>query len=301
MDAEQFDSPNEQQKSKELKTKEAYFARLSQWAEEAKAAQLMSNYLYLNYNYNYNCNYYYTQAQNRNLVQPMTRRRRRRFDPVRVLDDVHQREVIHHFGGSQMLIAPFWKRALAEFLDALILSVVKVALALGFVRIFSIDLENSLLSKAFKEDNPFMALFDLSMDIISLPYNLLIVILLTKLNVCLYECWWTIFNNGATPGKWLMKIRVVYVEAVVPLQHNAPAHFIFQGQTRPQWAMLYPCETPSFTRSLLRALTKNMVVTFFFPVCIVMILLKNNRTTYDIVTKTVVVESTPNQPHPHHF
>ncbi|EDW11075.1 protein FAM8A1 [Drosophila mojavensis] len=309
MDTEQTqnDAPGKQRQVSDLSMKEAYFASLSQWAEQVKAMQLMTNYMLFQYNVNFvrNSNFInqiqmQMQVQNRALYQPIHPRRRRRFNPVHVLDDAHQREIIRRYGGTQMLIAPFWKRAMAELVDSLILSIIKILLACGIAYMFGVDLESSLLSRTFKDDNPFIALFNLSLEVFSLSYDLLLIIVLIKLVVCFYECLWTMYGNGATPGKWLMKIRVVYVEAVVPLQRHVPAHFIFQTQPHPQWALLYPGETPGLMRSLLRALTKNMVMTFLFPVCIIMVLLKNNRTTYDIVTKTVVVESNPSEPQRRH-
>ncbi|TDG53564.1 hypothetical protein AWZ03_000379 [Drosophila navojoa] len=297
----QTDAPGKQQQVSDLSMKEAYFASLSQWAEQVKAMQLMTNYMIFQYSASIVNNNIYNNQRQMQLQWQMQNaaaypRRRRRINPVRALDAAHQREIIRRYGGIQMLIAPFWKRAVAELVDSLILSIIKTVLAFVIAYMFGFDLESSLLSRSFKDENPFMALFDLSLDIFSLSYDLLLIIVLTKLVVCVYECLWTMYNDGATPGKWLMKIRVVYVEAVMPLQRHVPAHFIFQTQPHPQWAMLYPCETPGPMRSLLRALIKNMVTTFLFPVCIIMILLKNNRTTYDFVTKTIVVESNPSEP-----
>ncbi|XP_064541791.1 protein FAM8A1-like [Drosophila montana] len=265
--------------------KEAYFASLAEWAQQARAAQLLPNCLIFNYNYNY--------PQFGALYQPMPpgpRTMRPRFNAIRVLDDVHQRELVRRFGGTRVLVAPFWKRTLAEIVDALIAFILKVIVAFLFFHLFNIDFEKSVLSKTLKEESTFMTLFDLSMDIISLSYDLLAIILLTKLIVCFYECLWTTYNNGATPGKSLMNIRVVYVEAMVPLRLNAAPHFIFQSQREPLWALVFPGVTPCFMRSFLRAFVKNMVMTVFFPICVVMIFLKNNRTTYDIITKTAVIE-----------
>ncbi|XP_032294342.1 protein FAM8A1-like [Drosophila virilis] len=273
------------EKPKVWSPKEAYFASLAEWAQQARAAQMLPNWLIFNYNEIY--------SQFGVLYQPMTlgaRTVRPRFNAIRVLDDVHQRELVRRFGGTRVQVAPFWKRTLAEIVDALIAFILKVIVAFLFFHLFNIDFEKSVLSKTLKEESTFTTLFDLSMDIISLSYNLLAIILLTKLIVCFYECLWTTYNNGATPGKSLMNIRVVYVEAMLPLRLNAAPHFIFQLQREPFWALAYPGDTPCFMRSFLRAFVKNMVMTVFFPICVVLIFLKNNRTTYDIITKTAVIE-----------
>lgn len=273
------------EKPKACSPKEAYFASLAEWAQQARAVQMLPNFLI----FNYNDNYFHFGA----LYQPMAlgpRSVRPRFNAIRVLDDMHQRELVRRFGGTRVQVAPFWKRTLAEIVDSLITFILKVIVAFLFFHLFNIDFEKSILSKTLKEESTFTTLFDLSMDIISLSYNLLAIILLTKLIVCFYECLWTTYNNGATPGKSLMNIRVVYVEAMLPLRLNAAPHFIFQSQREPFWALVYPGETPCFMRSFLRAFVKNMVMTVFFPICVVLIFLKNNRTTYDIITKTAVIE-----------
>lgn len=44
-------------------------------------------------------------------------------------------------------------------------------------------------------------------------------------------------------------------------------------------------------RSFARALIKNLGMTLLFPICVLMVFFKNNRTAYDVLTKTIVVES----------
>lgn len=131
-------------------------------------------------------------------------------------------------------------------------------------------------------------------ELLNFTSELLVLEIITKLIVCLYEAMWTShgqFQNnllsGATPGKMLLGIRILYVEAVA-LIDPVPAGVNNQASPR---ALLYPAQNLGFQRALVRALTKNIFVTFLFPICFITFLNRqNNRTIYDVLTKTVVVE-----------
>lgn len=125
--------------------------------------------------------------------------------------------------------------------------------------------------------------------------DLLLVEIITKVLVCFYEAMWTAqgqtFVGGATPGKIIMGIRILYVEGVVPLgQLPAGLNLNHSVQMR---ALLYPAANPGFRRALLRAIAKNMLMTLMFPMCFVLLFFRNNRTGYDVMTKTIVVEENP--------
>lgn len=117
--------------------------------------------------------------------------------------------------------------------------------------------------------------------------------------VCIYEAMWTAHGQstigGATPGKIIMGIRILYVEAVVPLgglgQINADPNF--NASSTQMRALMYPASNPGFRRALLRAIAKNMLMTLMFPMCFVLLFFRNNRTGYDVMTKTIVVEENP--------
>lgn len=115
--------------------------------------------------------------------------------------------------------------------------------------------------------------------------------ILTKVMVCIYEAMWTAQGQSATPGKIIMGIQILYVEAVVPIgQINAEPNFNASTQLR---ALMYPASNPGFRRALLRAIAKNMLMTLMFPMCFVLLFFRNNRTGYDVMTKTIVVEENP--------
>lgn len=133
------------------------------------------------------------------------------------------------------------------------------------------------------------------LEFLSFSSDLLLVEIFTKVMVCIYEAMWTAQGQsaigGATPGKIIMGIRILYVEAVVPLgQIHGDANFNAPPQMR---ALMYPASNPGFRRALLRAIAKNMLMTLMFPMCFVLLFFRNNRTGYDVMTKTIVVEENP--------
>ncbi|KAH8403098.1 hypothetical protein KR222_004971, partial [Zaprionus bogoriensis] len=279
-----------------VSARNAYFASLAEWTKQMAAAQMLCQYMI----FHYNCQFLEKQMELGRQMSQVPRAVRPQFGVFTWYNEAEQQEIVQRLGGTEAIAAPFWKRVVAELIDVIIIIVVKLVTA--FIIVFSdlnIDFERIVGSKALKGKGIFLSLFDVSMDFIKLSTEFFFFIILTKLLVCFYECLCMTFNNGATPGKEIMKLRVLYVEAVVPLQQMVMPVFIFQIQREPFWVMLYPAEQPTFMRSFMRTFAKNLVVTLFFPICLILIFLRNNRTTYDIISKTIVVEtdtlpSTPN-------
>lgn len=130
---------------------------------------------------------------------------------------------------------------------------------------------------------------------ISFSSDLLVVEVFTKILVCIYEALWTAQGHsiigGATPGKIIMGIRILYIEALVPIgQINIESNINVSAQMR---ALMYPALNPGFRRALLRAIAKNLLMTLMFPMCFILLFFRNNRTGYDVMTKTIVVEENP--------
>lgn len=293
--------------NKDLTTKEAYFASLEEWAKQAALIQMFPNYLFANYNYPPLLPAPLPPFLPGISIDPLQANRpsplqatnppanvpvdRPSFNRLRILNEAQQQEIIQRHGGTEVVVAPFWKRAIAEAIDVFILFILKIIVTFSLFHVFDLDFDKDVMRKTLDEEDIFVSFFDISMDFLTLSSDLLLIEMLTKLIICWYECLWTVFYNGATPGKSLMKIRILYVEAVVPLQAPVVPQFIFQPQREPLRALLYPAENPTLLRALMRALAKNFVMTLLFPICVVMIFFKNNRTAYDILTKTIVVEA----------
>lgn len=117
--------------------------------------------------------------------------------------------------------------------------------------------------------------------------------IITKFFVCIYEALWTRDGighlGGATPGKICMNLRVIHVDAVVPLP-NQPAANVNNINQMPLRALVFPAQNLGFKRALTRAFAKNLLMALMFPLCFIMLFFRNNRTCYDIMTKTIVVE-----------
>ncbi|KAL7741634.1 hypothetical protein ACLKA6_019402 [Drosophila palustris] len=284
-----------------LSTKEAYFASLSEWARQSHDLQMFYNFL--NFSHAIHQSNQLIQEEAQAIVRvnnPELRGSRSDIELVRLLDGEQRLQIIQGWGGTEMLVAPFWKRATAELIDTLIICILKIILAFLIHNSSSPDFEKHIARKSLSEEQIYISLFEVSLDLFTLSYDVLVFILLTKAIVCCYECLWIIFNNGSTPGKYWMNLRVLYVETMVPLEQQRE---VFQVQSTAFWALIYPAVTPNGLRTFLRVVTKNLIVTCIFPVCIILLFPRNNRTTYDIISKTVVVEMNterpPTQPRPH--
>jgi uncharacterized RDD family membrane protein YckC len=53
---------------------------------------------------------------------------------------------------------------------------------------------------------------------------------------------------------------------------------------------VYPATDLGLGTALWRSFVKNMILAFFFPVCLSMFFFQNNRAAYDVLCKTIVVE-----------
>lgn len=206
-----------------------------------------------------------------------------------MLDPARQEEIINRNGGYEYIIAPLWKRFVAEAIDIIIIFLLRVMTTMAFIDFFEIDLldiDFDAIRNSIEEDYT---------ELLSYTSELIFLEIITKCAVCVYETLWTIHGQGqiggATPGKMLMGIRIVHVDAVVLLD-PPPAGGLVANQQTPIRALLYPAENPGFRRALCRSVAKNALIALLFPICFLMFF-RHNRTMYDVMTKTIVVEDNP--------
>ena len=202
-------------------------------------------------------------------------------------------------GGYEYIIAPIWKRFVAESIDVVILFLIKLLLTFAIVDVLNIDLGTALDLNTLKT-----SLEDDYSNIFNLASELIILELITKVMVCIYETLWTMDNannlGGATPGKLVMGIRILYVESVVlmdqdqpvgnpPVVGNMPAVNFLNNRVK---ALLYPARGPGWKRAFCRAFIKNatVIIPVVYPVYFLTFMFRNNRMGYDVLTKTIVVE-----------
>lgn len=285
--------------------KQIYFELLRTWVQHAQMQQQMQAYFpyYLINNYpqlfqpgvagapgasGQSANGVLANATaNGNQVQAAANGNQRRG--AELLDPARQEEIINRNGGYEYIIAPMWKRFVAEAIDIVIIFLLKVMTTMAFIDFFDIDLldiDFDAIRNSIEEDYT---------ELLSFTSELIFLEIITKCAVCIYETMWTINGQGqiggATPGKMLMGIRIVHVEAVVLL--NPPQPGMAANNQNPIRALLYPATNPGFKRALCRSVAKNALIALFFPMSFLVFFFKHNRTIYDIMTKTIVVEDNP--------
>lgn len=101
------------------------------------------------------------------------------FDSTR---QARQDEIISLNGGYEYTIAPLWKRLVAEIIDIFILFLIKLMVTFALVDIFdlnlSIDLDFNSIRNSLEDDYT---------EILNFTSELLVLEIVTKIAVCIYE------------------------------------------------------------------------------------------------------------------
>ncbi|XP_072365779.1 protein FAM8A1-like [Scyliorhinus torazame] len=174
-----------------------------------------------------------------------------------------------HPRGREYTIPSLMHRFLAEMVDFLILFLLKAVVVLTVMHICGIkDLSKFALNYIIEEIDEDTSLEDLQ--------KMMAVALMYRLLVCFYEivCLWGV--GGATPGKFLLGLRVVSCDSSVLVAPNR--------------VLVIPAQNVSISSSSIRALIKNFSIAFFFPAFVTLLFFQHNRTAYDIVAGTIVIK-----------
>ncbi|CAG9855410.1 unnamed protein product [Phyllotreta striolata] len=173
----------------------------------------------------------------------------------------------------EFIIPPLWKRAAAELIDFLLLLLFKVALT--FLLLESFD----VIDMGFYGLELFQKNLENSEGTVPMAVELLTLELLHRVIVCLYEAYFLKGKLCATPGKRYMGLMVITVEAITSVP-GRPFETVSVTRAKPLgWRQ-------SFTRATL----KNLFVGLFLPLCIAFYIFPHNRTSYDMMSKSLVVE-----------
>lgn len=183
--------------------------------------------------------------------------------------------------GQEFLIPSLWKRFAAETIDFFILLVLKIMvtyIAVDFFEIVNLDKYDLNLIRDEKMD--IKAALEVTSEIVTLE-------VIHRFVVCLFEAvcvsHGTLAPGGATPGKSIMRLRVVSCSSVDQMDNNhvrvIPARDIGIG-----WAII-------------RAFIKNVFMAFLFPIFFPMFFFQYNRTAYDLICSCIVVEDLPIERH----
>uniref|UniRef100_A0A3Q4AG12 RDD domain-containing protein n=1 Tax=Mola mola TaxID=94237 RepID=A0A3Q4AG12_MOLML len=158
---------------------------------------------------------------------------------------------------------------LAEMVDFFILFFIKATIIISIMHLSGIkDVSKFAMHFIVEEIDE-----DTSMEELQ---KMMLVALVYRILVCFYEivCIWG--AGGATPGKFLIGLRVVTCDSSVLVQPNR--------------VLVVPATNVSLSASTVRALNKNFSIAFFFPAFITLLFFQHNRTVYDMVAGTIVVK-----------
>ncbi|XP_068180123.1 protein FAM8A1-like [Antennarius striatus] len=171
-------------------------------------------------------------------------------------------------GREYSIPSPF-QRLLAEMVDFFILFFIKATIIISIMHLSGIkDVSKFAMHFIVEEIDE-----DTSMEELQ---KMMLVALVYRILVCFYEivCIWG--AGGATPGKFLIGLRVVTCDSSVLVQPNR--------------VLVVPATNVSLSASTVRALNKNFSIAFFFPAFITLLFFQHNRTVYDMVAGTIVVK-----------
>ncbi|KAM6350497.1 protein FAM8A1 [Podargus strigoides] len=170
--------------------------------------------------------------------------------------------------GREFIIPSLAHRFIAEMVDFFILFFIKATIVLSIMHLSGIkDISKFAMHYIIEEIDEDTSMEDLQ--------KMMVVALIYRLLVCFYEiiCIWG--AGGATPGKFLLGLRVVTCDTSVLIA--------------PSRVLVIPSSNVSVTTSTIRALIKNFSIASFFPAFITLLFFQHNRTAYDIVAGTIVV------------
>lgn len=171
--------------------------------------------------------------------------------------------------GREYSIPSPLQRFLAEMVDFFILFFIKATIILSIVHLSGMkDISKFAMHFIVEEIDE-----DTSMEELQ---KMMLVALVYRILVCFYEiiCIWG--AGGATPGKFIVGLRVVTCDSSVLVQPNR--------------VLVVPATNVTLSASTVRALNKNFSIAFFFPAFITLLFFQHNRTVYDIVAGTIVVK-----------
>uniref|UniRef100_A0A1A7X9A4 Family with sequence similarity 8, member A1 n=1 Tax=Iconisemion striatum TaxID=60296 RepID=A0A1A7X9A4_9TELE len=171
--------------------------------------------------------------------------------------------------GREYSIPSPLQRLMAEMVDFFILFFIKATIIISIMHLSGIkDVSKFAMHFIVEEIDE-----DTSMEELQ---KMMLVALVYRVLVCFYEivCIWG--AGGATPGKFLLGLRVVTCDSSVLVQPNR--------------VLVVPATNVSLSASTVRALNKNFSIAFFFPAFITLLFFQHNRTVYDMVAGTIVVK-----------
>ncbi|CAN9503948.1 unnamed protein product [Ophioblennius macclurei] len=171
--------------------------------------------------------------------------------------------------GCEFTIPSPLQRFLAETVDFCILFCVKVTIVLWIMHLSGMkDITKFITQFIVVEIDENTSMEDIEKILaVALAYRVLVFVYET---ICIWGA------GGATLGKFLLGLRVVTYDTSSVVEHNR--------------VLVVPATNVSLSASAVRALKKNLSIAFLIPVFITLFFFRHNRTAYDIMAGTIVVQ-----------
>lgn len=183
-------------------------------------------------------------------------------------------------------IPPIWKRAVAELIDFFILLIIKLLVTFLILDTFSISTNIARMNISQWIENPQLAAqLSTEVALLEIPFRIIVII---------YETYFSVKYAG-TPGKRWMGLRVVHVRELSVMDSDVlrPLTAGVARQSR-TCVRIIPATILPFRFALMRSVLKNAFVGLLMsPVCFSFIFVNQNRTGYDVMTNSMVVEYKP--------
>ncbi|XP_076261548.1 protein FAM8A1 isoform X2 [Rhynchophorus ferrugineus] len=176
----------------------------------------------------------------------------------------------------EFIIPPLWKRLCAELIDFCILFIFKLVLTFLFMDFINLGtLDHYGLEAIRKSFEGSEIAFPLAIELLSLE-------LIHRFVVCAFETYFTKGKMCSTPGKHCMGLMVVNVETLTLVPNRQTETVSATGVKALGWQ-----------KAMLRSSLKNIMVGLLLPLCITFYLFPFNRTSYDMMSNSLVVEMHP--------
>jgi len=178
--------------------------------------------------------------------------------------------------GQEFKIPQLWKRVLAEFVDFILLFLIKLGVTLLTVEyVGGIDIERYDIELLFSQNIDYETAYALTSELVAME-------IINRIIICIFETLCLRRGvagtvGGTTPGKRLMGLRVISCEDIISIDEHK--------------VRVNPAGNIGLWNALVRSVIKNFSLAFFFPVCFTVYFFQHNRAAYDVISSCVVVEA----------
>ncbi|EFO25878.1 RDD family protein [Loa loa] len=171
-------------------------------------------------------------------------------------------------------ISSFTRRILAEIVDSIFAFIAKLLIVYLLVEIGVVDLDK--YDRLLGDEADLHTLIDVTQELF--PIEMLAKIVVSIVEALFVSYGFGSVPAGQTPGKVVLNIQVITCYQVIPIAGSEEVNIV-------------RTLTVPFKNSLLRSLTKNMLINLLFPLSAAAYAFTYNRAGYDIAARTIVVNA----------